>query len=109
MINGDADRTVFSRIDRDSASQRGIRLFREVRVAMFGGAAFGNGDIPATGTSASLVADAGIGLKMRHRIGQTSFVTRFDVPILVTRPRLAVSQIDGAVQLRWVVSVRPTF
>jgi len=108
-INGDADRTVFSRIDRDSTSQRGIRLFREVRVAVFGGAAFGNGDIPLTGTSASLVADAGIGLKMRHRIGQTRFVTRIDVPVLVTRPRLAVSQIAGPVRFRWVVSFSPAF
>ena len=108
-VNGDADRTVFSRPDRDTTSQRGMRLFREVRVALFGGAALGNGDISRSGTSATFVADAGIGIKMGHRIGATSFVTRLDLPFLVTRPRLAVDQIDAGVQLRWVVSVSPTF
>jgi len=86
-----------------------MRLFREVRLAAFGGAALGNGDIPRTGASASFVADAGIGIKMGHRIGQTSFVTRFDVPFLVTRPRLAVSGTDASFQLRWVVSASATF
>jgi len=108
-INVDADRAVVSRPDRDTTTQRGMRLFREVRVGVFGGAALGNGEIPKTGSSAALVADAGIGIKMGHRIGQTSFVTRFDVPFVVTRPRLAVGQIDGAVQFRWVVSASPAF
>ena len=108
-VNVDADRTVLRRPDRDTTTTRGMRLFREVRLAAFGGAALGNGDIPRTGASASFVADAGIGIKMGHRIGQTSFVTRFDVPFLVTRPRLAVSGTDASFQLRWVVSASATF
>jgi hypothetical protein len=78
-------------------------------VGAFGGAALGNGDIPKAGSNAALVADAGIGIRMGHRIGQTGFVTRFDVPLVVTRPRLAVGQIDGAVQFRWVVSASSAF
>jgi hypothetical protein len=108
-ISADADRTVLSRPDRDTTTQRGMRLFREVRLAAFGGAAVGNGDIPRTGTSAAFVADAGVGVKMGHRIGQTSFVTRFDVPFVVTRPRLTVGRTDGAVQFRWVVSAAAGF
>jgi len=108
-INVDADRTVLSRPDRDTTTQQGMRLFREVRVGAFGDAAVGNGDIPKTGTNAALVADAGIGIKMGHRIGQTSFVTRFDVPFVVTRPRLAAGQIDGSIQFRWVVSTAAGF
>ncbi len=108
-FNAEVDRSVLSRPDRDTTTQRGMRLFREVRVSAFGGAAVGNGDIPRTGMSAALVADAGVGLKMGHRIGQTSFVTRFDVPFVVTRPRLAVGQTDGAIQFRWVVSAAAGF
>jgi hypothetical protein len=108
-VNVDADRTVFRRPEQDSTTTRGMRLFREVRLAAFGGAALGNGDIPRTGTSSSLVADAGIGLKMGHRIGQTSFVTRFDVPFVVTRPRLAVSGTDASFRFRWVVSAGAAF
>jgi hypothetical protein len=106
-INAEADAAVLLRSDRDSASGRGIRLFREVRIAGFGDAALGNGDIPLTGRGASLVADAGVGIRIRHRIAQTSFVTRFDAPLLVTRPRLAVDDQAGSVRFRLVVSFSP--
>jgi len=106
-INVEADRAVLLRDDRDSATGRGMRLFREVRIAGFGDAALGNGDIPLTGSGASLVADAGIGIRIRHRIAQTSFVTRFDVPFLVTRPRLAVDDQAGSVRFRVIVSFSP--
>ena len=106
-INVEADRAVHFRSDRDSATGRGVRLFREVRIAGFADAALGNGDIPLAGNGASLVADAGVGLRIRHRIAQTSFVTRFDVPILVTRPRLAVDDPEGSVRFRLIVSFSP--
>lgn len=108
-INVEADRAVLLRSDRDSATSRGMRLFREVRIAGFADAALGNGDIPLTGSGASLVADAGVGIRIRHRIAQTSFVTRFDAPLLVTRPRLAVDDQAGSVRFRLVVSFSPAF
>ena len=106
-INVEADRAVLLQSDRDSATGRGMRLFREVRIAGFGDAALGNGDIPLSGTGASLVADAGMGIRITHRIAQTSFVTRFDAPFLVTRPRLAVDDQAGSVRFRLIVSFSP--
>jgi hypothetical protein len=106
-INVEADRAVLMRDDPDSTSGRGMRLFRDVRIAGFGDAALGNGDIPLTGSGASLVADAGLGIRIRHRIAQTSFVTRFDAPFLVTRPRLAVDDQAGSVRFRVIVSFSP--
>jgi hypothetical protein len=50
-----------------------------------------------------------VGIRIRHRIAQTSFVTRFDAPILVTRPRLAVDDQAGSVRFRLVVSFSPAF
>ena len=108
-INVEADRAVLMRSDRDSAGGRGMRLFRDVRIAAFADAALGNGDIPLTGGGASLVADAGVGVRIRHRIAQTRFVTRFDAPLLVTRPRLAVDDQVGSVRFRLVVSFNPAF
>jgi hypothetical protein len=97
-VNAEVDRGVFRR------STTG--LFNEVRVAGFGDVAVGNGDIPQDGLDPALVADLGVGLRIRHQIGQTSFVTRFDFPIFVTRPRLAVNAPDKPLGLRWVVSVQ---
>ena len=57
----------------------------------------------------ALVADAGIGIRIGHRIAQTSFVTRFDAPFLVTRPRLAVDDQAGSVRFRLIVSFSPAF
>jgi hypothetical protein len=106
-INVEAYRAVLLRTDADSATGRGLRLFRDVRIAGFGDAALGNGDIPLTGTGASLVADLGVGIRIGHRIGQTSFVTRFDAPFLVTRPRLAVDDQEASVRFRLIVSFSP--
>ena len=105
-LNLEADRSVFRRADRDTTRQTGMRLGREVRIAAFADGALGNGDIPAPGGDASLVADAGLGVRIGHRIGQTSFITRFDVPLLVTRPRLAVDDDAGSVRFRLVVSLQ---
>ena len=94
-------------VDRGLLSRSRARLFREVRVAGFADAALGNGSIPKDGHGAALVADLGLGLRIRHQIGQTPFVTRFDFPFLVSRPRLAVNAIDKTLGLRWVVSFSP--
>jgi hypothetical protein len=103
-LTTEVDRLVLRRTDRDSTRQTGMKLARDLRVAAFGDAAFGNGDIPADNGSASLVADLGLGVRIGHRIGQTAFVTRFDFPFLVTRPRLAVGNQDGSARFRMVVS-----
>jgi hypothetical protein len=108
-LNADLDRVVISRPGRDTSSTAGMRLVREVRVAAFGDLGFGTGDIPPDGKRRSLVADAGVGLRIGHRIGQTRFVSRLDFPLLVTRPRLALDPDGEAVQFRWVVSFTPGF
>jgi hypothetical protein len=76
-------------------------------VAAFGDAALGDGDIPAGGRGSALVADAGIGIRIGHRIGQTPFLTRLDFPLYVSRGRLGVDPRDEAVRFRWVVSLAP--
>ncbi len=96
-------------VDRGVVSRSRARLFNEVRVAAFGDAALGNGDIPPSARGSALVADAGVGVRAGHRIGQTVFVTRFDFPLYVSRARLAVNGNDGSVRFRWVVSLSPPF
>jgi hypothetical protein len=98
---------VNAEVDRGVLSRSKAKLFREVRVAGFGDAALGNGDIPRDGRGAAAVADLGVGLRIRHQIGQTSFVTRFDFPFFVSRARLAVNARNESVGLRWVVSFSP--
>ncbi len=101
-LNGDLERSVLSR------AKAGV--FREVRIAAFGDIALANGDVPAQGaTGAALVSDAGVGIRIAHCIGQTPFVTSFDFPVAVSRPRLAVNQRSQGVALRWVVSATPGF
>ena len=101
-VNGDLERSVLSRGT--------ARLFREIRVAAFGDAAFANGDIPRQGnTSASVAADAGVGIRISHCVGQTPFVTSFDFPVVVSRPRIAVTERTQAFAFRWVVSASSGF
>ncbi len=101
-VNGDLERSVLSRSK--------ARLFRDVRVAAFGDAALANGDVPRQGTrGASIVADAGVGLRISHCVGQTRFVTSFDFPVAVSRPRIAVNQRFQAFAFRWVVSTSSGF
>ena len=100
-VNGDFERSVVSRSR--------ARLFRDVRLAVFADAGFGNGDIPPAGGSVSIVADAGLGIRIAHCIGQTSFITSLDFPVIVTRPRLAIHQGGQPFGLRWVVSTSSGF
>jgi hypothetical protein len=107
-VNAEVDRAVLVRGDSAAAARAGkTLLFHVVRVAAFGDAALGNGDILRTGEGTALVADAGIGLRIGHRIGQTPFVTRFDLPFYVSRSPLAVNAPEGQVRFRWVVSFSP--
>jgi hypothetical protein len=51
----------------------------------------------------------GFGLRADHRIGDTKFITRFDIPLYVTRPELSVRPTGNDVEFRWVFSFEPAF
>ena len=98
-VNLEVERTLVSR-------QQG-KLFRRVAVAGFGDAGH---TIGAGGTSRFL-ADAGVGLRAEHQIGQTRFTTRADFPLVVNRPRLAQDRDPGTDEFgfRWAFSFSPAF
>jgi hemolysin activation/secretion protein len=58
-----------------------------------------------------LLHDAGIGLRADHRIGDTRFTTRFDLPLIVTQPDVAQGRKPGDenVEFRWTFSFEPAF
>jgi hypothetical protein len=90
---------------------RGDRAFgRRVAVGLFADAALADGDLDEGGANRILgIADGGIGLRADHRIGQTSFQTRFDFPFWVSRPDLAHDDGPGgsAFGFRWSLSFVP--
>lgn len=90
---------------------RGDRAFgRRVAVGLFADAAVADGDLDRGGANRTFgVADGGIGLRADHRIGETSFQTRFDFPIWVSRPDLAHDDGPGgsALGFRWTLSFVP--
>jgi hypothetical protein len=98
-VNLEIERTLMSR-------QQG-KLFRRVAVAGFGDAGHTFGE----GGSSRFLADAGVGLRAEHQIGQTRFTTRADLPLFVSRPRLAQDRDPGADELgfRWAFSFSPAF
>lgn len=89
------------------------RLFSLVSLAGFLDAGLVDTTAVATraGRAYSLVAEAGLGLRLRHRIGPTTFTARLDLPILVTVPAVAVGADpgDGRLKLRWVWSLEEAF
>ena len=88
-------------------------LFSRVAVAAFGdaGHAISDGtilrDIPKVG----FLADAGVGLRAEHRIGDTRIITRVDFPLYVSRPELAQDTHPGTdrVGFRWQFSFGAAF
>ena len=67
---------------------------------------------PSTGTSTygplRVFGDAGVGVSASHKIGGTSFVTRFDVPLWVSQPTLAQDTHPAdQVGFRWLLSFSP--
>jgi hypothetical protein len=48
-------------------------------------------------------------VRAAHRIGNTAFETRVDLPLFVSRDELAVHQRGNAFRLRYVVSFQPAF
>jgi hypothetical protein len=83
------------------------RWFSAVSAVVFADAALL--DPAALGRAAA--ADAGVGLRAAHRIGPTRFVTRIDLPLVVTRPAAAVAGArgDGPFKFRWVWSLEEAF
>jgi hypothetical protein len=87
------------------------RLFSRVALAAFSDLAHGfqrDADLPPD-ARIRFLGDAGIGLRAEHRIGDTRFVTRFDLPLWVSRPELAQdrSAADDELAFRWVFSFEP--
>jgi hypothetical protein len=96
---------------RQVAARSGQGPLNAAHVAAFLDAAAA--DSAATGSSGeiSVVADAGIGLRVLHRVGPTRFVTRLDLPLWVSRPARAVGAEPGdrPLKLRWVWSLEEAF
>ena len=83
-------------------------LFNRVAVAAFGDLAYAFDGSGAT-LSSEFIGDAGVGFRADHRIGDTKFTTRFDVPLYVNRPELSVHPTDEDFNFRWVLSFEPAF
>jgi hypothetical protein len=85
-------------------------LLHRVSLAAFGDWAVGNGDLDSARGGLRAVGDAGVGVRMRHRLGGTRFMTRLDFPLWVSRPRLAQDdRPDHRFGFRWAVSFTPAF
>ena len=98
-------------LERTMLARPNARLFSRVALAAFTDLAHGfqrDGDVLPAGRI-RFIGDAGVGLRAEHRIGETRFVTRFDLPLWVSRPELAQdhSAGDGDVAFRWVFSFEP--
>jgi hypothetical protein len=104
-LNAELERTMIARPTG--------RLFSRVALAVFTDLAQGlerQQDSSFTGR-VRFLGDAGIGIRAEHRIGDTRFVTRFDLPLWVSRPELAQDRSAGDDELafRWVLSFEPEF
>jgi hypothetical protein len=85
-------------------------LFNRIALAAFGDAALARGDLDPGAGRVRAVGDAGVGVRVSHRVGQTRFMTRLDLPFWVSRPSLAQDdRPDGAIGFRWGVSFAPAF
>jgi hypothetical protein len=79
------------------------KLFNRVAVAGFGDLSYGD--------DTHFLGDAGVGIRAEHRIGDTRFTTRFDLPLYVSHPELAQDRAPGddKFALRWTFSFEPEF
>lgn len=100
---------VNAEIDRSVLRPSG-KLVRDVRLALFGDWAVTDGFF-SLWDKGKFAYDAGAGVRFTHTIGQTTFSTRFDVPVFVSHPDRAVggARSDDRVRFRWVVAVGPAF
>jgi hypothetical protein len=104
-LNLELEHTV---LDRPSSD-----LFRRVAVAAFTDLShdIGGPSQELTGDRIRFLGDAGLGLRARHRIGDTEFGTRFDFPFYVSRPEVAQDRApgDGKLEFRWTFSFEEAF
>ena len=91
-------------VDRSVFRRPGAGIARDVRLAAFGDLAATDGFFTLSGQN-NWVGDAGVGLRIAHRIGQTSFVTSVDFPVFVSHPDRAVGGTGGRFRFRWTVGV----
>ncbi len=100
-------------LDRTLVSRGSAKLFRRVSLAAFGDLAHTVSDrsVDRAGEPIEFLADAGIGLRADHRIGETTFVTRIDLPLWVSRPEFAHDQHPGNDEFgfRWTLSFEPAW
>lgn len=100
-------------LEQTLVSRPAARLFSRVALAAFTDLAHGIGGPvqPLTGERLRFLADAGLGLRAEHRIGETGFSTRFDFPLYVSRPALAQDRGPGdeRFEFRWTFSFEPAW
>jgi hypothetical protein len=100
-------------LDQTLRSRPTAHLFSRISVAAFTGLAhtIGGAAQPLTGDRVRFLGDAGVGLRADHRIGDTRFATRFDLPLYVSRPELAQDREPGddELEFRWTFSFEPAF
>ena len=100
-------------LTRALLTRANAKLFNRASLAAFGdlAQAIGGSAQPLTGDRIRFVADAGVGLRIEHRIRDTRFVTRLDLPVYVSRPELGQDRSagDDPFEFRWVFSFQPEF
>jgi hypothetical protein len=88
-------------------------LFSRIALAAFTDLshAIGGSAQPLLGDRIRFLGDAGLGIRAEHRIGDTRFTTRLDLPLFVSRPALAQDREPGDDQFafRWTFSFQPAF
>ena len=88
-------------------------LFNRITVALFGDFSQAIGDRAAGGGRGKIdfLADAGVGVRARHRLGQSTFWTRFDFPLWISSPEFAhdPDTRTNAWDFRWTVSFDAPF
>ena len=98
-------------LERTMVARPNAKLFNRVSLAAFTdlGQEIGGSAQPLTGDRIRFLADGGVGLRIEHRLGDTRFVTRFDLPIFVSDPLLAQDRAPGDDRLafRWLFSFQP--
>ncbi len=104
-LNLELERTLFRR--------RSAKLFNRVALAAFGDAGQGIGGVadPSLGAPIRFLADAGIGIRAEHLIGQTRVTSRADFPLWVSQPALAADRRPGLAHagFRWTFSFEPAW
>ncbi|HEU4799401.1 MAG TPA: M1 family metallopeptidase [Gemmatimonadales bacterium] len=97
-------------LDQTVLSRPRAGLFNRVGIALFGDVLAGNGSLASFDSDFGMTGDAGIGIRMAHRIGDTRFVTRFDVPLWVEEPSLAAdADPSDRFAFRWVFGFQEAF